>query len=240
MGFTVGDVIDTMNCGQCAVINILPNGRYEVVFEDGYRKITTDRSLSDRKIKNPYTPTVFGKGFIGEGFRCWVNGEVSKEYRYWIGMMTRCYQEDHQLKNPSYEDAVVCQEWHSFQNFAEWCQTQVGFGNKGWQLDKDLLKRGNKDYSPEFCCFIPKSINASLINYSRKTLGCTFNEPTKRWQTSYFDILRQIRSSATFKEEEQARKFYYENRFNYTKYLIELYKSELEIRVVSRLEEICG
>ena len=59
MGFTVGDVIDTMNCGQCAVINILPNGRYEVVFEDGYRKITTDRSLSDRKIKNPYTHLPF-------------------------------------------------------------------------------------------------------------------------------------------------------------------------------------
>ncbi|WP_423172691.1 hypothetical protein, partial [Stenotrophomonas sp. CASM112] len=40
---------------------------------------------------------------------------------------------------------------------------QVGFGVKGFELDKDLLIKGNKVYSENTCIFIPAEINLLLI-----------------------------------------------------------------------------
>ena len=50
-----------------------------------------------------------------------------------------------------------------FQAFADWATQQVGYGVPGYQLDKDLLVKGNKVYSPETCCFLPAEINMALI-----------------------------------------------------------------------------
>jgi hypothetical protein len=54
-----------------------------------------------------------------------------------------------------------------FQEFAEWCQHQVGYLEKDdrghyWQLDKDILVKNNKVYSPSTCVFVPKSLNCLL------------------------------------------------------------------------------
>lgn len=62
----------------------------------------------------------------------------------------------------------VNSEFEGFHHFAEWCQTQNGYhghdGNKRWCLDKDILVRGNKTYSPETCAFIPEFVNTLFVN----------------------------------------------------------------------------
>ena len=35
---------------------------------------------------------------------------------------------------------------------------------QGWELDKDILIKGNKVYSPETCCFVPQEINCLFTN----------------------------------------------------------------------------
>ena len=52
--------------------------------------------------------------------------------------------------------------------FKDWCVKQVGFGNQGWHLDKDILIKENKMYSEDTCCFVPQEINSLQFSTKRK------------------------------------------------------------------------
>ena len=83
--------------------------------------------------------------------------------------MQRCYDKKSQEKQISYKNTIVCEEWHNFQNFAEWMENNYNPETmKGWQLDKDILIKGNKIYSPETCSFVPKEINTLILKSYKK------------------------------------------------------------------------
>ena len=137
--------------------------------EYGYEFMTTASNLEKGSIKNPYIPNVCGVGYTGVGdytARSDVTGEVNKVYRDWGNMMVRCYGEKHRHKAPTYADVTVCKEWHNFQNYAEWCSGQ--YKEDDWELDKDLLIKGNKIYSPSTCVYVPQEINMLLANNKTK------------------------------------------------------------------------
>jgi hypothetical protein len=85
-------------------------------------------------------------------------------------MLSRCYQSTNN-RNYSYCDVEVCEEWHNFQNFAEWFYDN--FKNNGWFLDKDILCPTCKIYSPETCCFVPNEVN---VLFSKNNIS-TYNLP---------------------------------------------------------------
>jgi hypothetical protein len=107
-------------------------------------------------------------GTLGEGkYVSRINSIRTKEYIAWDAMLQRCYDPKLHKRHPSYKDCIVCEEWLNFQNFAEW------FNNnyiEGCQLDKDLLVKDNKLYSPETCCFVPQEVNLSLIKPMNKRI----------------------------------------------------------------------
>ena len=80
-------------------------------------------------------------------------------YRTWTSMLGRAYNDKLKKRYPTYEGATVCEEWHSFMCFRAWMETQNW---EGKQLDKDLLVRGNKVYSPTTCVFVDKVVNTFL------------------------------------------------------------------------------
>ena len=85
------------------------------------------------------------------------NGEYKvrgcKIYTLWRNMLKRCLSDEYKLRNPSYAECAVCNSWLDFSTFKKWVLTQ-DYENKS--LDKDLLIRGNKIYSPDTCIFISK------------------------------------------------------------------------------------
>ena len=86
----------------------------------------------------------------------------SKEYLLWNAMLSRCFSRYTKKVRPTYEGVTCCAKWLTFSKFLEDVRSMVGYERcigEGWVLDKDILVKGNKLYSKETCCFVPKEIN---------------------------------------------------------------------------------
>lgn len=114
--------------------------------------------------KKSFIISVYGVGFIGQGnYKTSVNRKKTKEYSKWNNILHRCYDKNYKENNPTYKDVTVCEEWHNFQVFAQWFEDSY---IEGFQLDKDILSKSTKIYSPETCCFVPIEINSLFKKFN--------------------------------------------------------------------------
>ena len=144
------------------------------------------RVVKTGQIKNRFHPSMYGKGYLGLGnYKTSINGKRTKCYIMWKNMLQRCYSENYHLRTPTYKDCEVCEEWLNFQNFAKWFEENY---IEGYVLDKDLLSKGNKIYSPETCCFIPPEINSIIAGYTNRNkdlpLGVQKCKKSKKYTAS--------------------------------------------------------
>lgn len=84
-------------------------------------------------------------------------------------------REKFQIRYPSYKGATVCAEWIEFiagtQRAYEWyIENYWEAGNELMVVDKDILTKGNKHYSPETCIIVPEKIN-KLFRDTKRTRG---------------------------------------------------------------------
>lgn len=143
----------------------------EFLDENHYvKKHTCYINFKNGSIKNPFDKIVYGVGYIGIGdYPTWINKQMTKDYRAWYNMMVRCYEVKNQRFHQSYINrVVVCDEWHSFQNFAKWYDENKYSCDCTLQLDKDILYPGNKIYHPDKCLLVPQKINTLFINRPNK------------------------------------------------------------------------
>ena len=85
----------------------------------------------------------------------------SKWRQAFSAMHSRCYNKEYLEKNPTYNGCTVCVEWHESAVFKIWYESNY---IDGYYLDKDIIKPGNKIYSPELCCFVTPAQNSLLID----------------------------------------------------------------------------
>ena len=119
-------------------------------------------------------------------------------YRTWAGMLKRGYSQKQKKVRPTYEDCTVCKDWHTFSNFKAWMEKQDW---QGKELDKDLLVRGNKTYSPETCIFIDYVINTFLTEPNVGAEGL----PGTVWDKQRKKFTAQISNPFTKKNEKLGR-----------------------------------
>ena len=90
-------------------------------------------------------------------------------YKKWSHMMTRCYSENYQNKMPTYKGCTVSEEWKDFDSFYEDFIKIPNSNRLDYELDKDILVRGNRVYSKNTCCMIPRKINALMFKPKKDT-----------------------------------------------------------------------
>ena len=127
------------------------------------------KEVKTGSVKDKLLPTVLGIGIVGDKYPTKVDGKHTKEYSIWRGLFKRCYDEKFHKNNITYVECEVVSKFVYYDKFFDWCQNQIGFGIDGFEIDKDLLVKGNKYYSEDFCVFLPKEINTALTK--RGTTG---------------------------------------------------------------------
>lgn len=155
----------------CQMEIIEDNGSSDIVveFKDRYntRIHTQYCNFKSGSVKNPYYPSVYGVGMIGTKYPRSINCKNIREYDIWNNILERSYSPKYKKRQPSYKEVTCCEEWLNYENFYEWLHSQPNFDkwceNKRWAIDKDILNKGNKIYSPENCCLIPQSVNCLFL-----------------------------------------------------------------------------
>ena len=139
-------------------------------------------------VKDLLLPRVCVVGYIGDGPHTgYKKGTHEPEWAYlkWSNMLERCYDPMNAQQAKDYKGVTVCKEWHNYQNFAQWAKQQVGYGNRDWAMEKDLLVKGNRFYAPDKCCFLPQELNNQMLksqaargNYP---IGVSLNKPNGKF-----------------------------------------------------------
>ena len=154
---------------------------------------------------------------------------ASEAYNKWRQMIKRCGNH----KYPTYIDCTICDEWHTFSNYEKWHNEKYV---EGFALDKDILVKGNKIYSPSTCCFVPKEINNLFIKC--KNIRGEYPIGVKKSQRGGFVAQINIKKKVnlgSFKTPEEAFKAYKNAKEAWIKKVADKWKDKLEQRVYEAL-----
>ena len=209
----IGDIFTANQGSKAKVIKYINSKNILVEFLDHYKYqgVFALRNLQKGQFKNPYFKNVYGVGCFGVGKYLGVkDGVRSIEYNAWGNMLKRCYNKKEIEKYPTYRDCYVCDEWHNFQNFAEWYTEQKGY-DENYELDKDLLISGNKVYSPDTCMLAPSQINSLLLDCGARRgeypVGVCYDKKLGKFKAQ-ISIDGKPRHIGFFKTVEQASEAY--------------------------------
>lgn len=197
------------------IVEYKDNKNIVVEFQDKHRaRVHTNYDNFKKGVaKNPYQSNVCGVGMLGAKYPSKINGKNTKEYILWRNMLKRCYDKKLKNKHPTYRDVTCCEEWLLFENFYEWVHSQFNFekwiDGYRWDIDKDILVKGNKIYSPKTCCLVPNSVNKLFVkrNADRGDLPIGVTRNKEKFQ-AYCHCLDRCIPLGTYDTPEQAFQVY--------------------------------
>jgi hypothetical protein len=194
---------------------------------------TTWQNFCNGKVRSLYDKTVFGVGYIGEGkYKAYENKLPTPQYKSWSSTLQRCYYEKYLVKQPTYKGCTVIEDWHNFQVFAEWYdQNYYHIEGERIHLDKDILLKGNKLYSPETCIFVPFFINNLFSKTSRGKfpIGVSFNENNKNFIVQCTNDLGKVIYLGSYNDSFLAYKEYKKFKEKIIQCIADKYKDKIPV-----------
>ena len=236
----VGKILKSKNFGDFKILKYNDSYNVEIQFlKTGFETKVQLVQVKSGEIKDPYSPSVFGVGIFGTKHPSTINGRNIKEYVLWQRMLERCYSDGFKKKNPTYIDCEVSENFKSYEYFYEWCYKQIGFGVGGFELDKDLLVKGNKVYNESTCVFIPAEINLLLIkrdaSRGEHLIGVSWCKRDKAFVAQVSRNKGKPERLGYFKTEIEAFNAYKKAKEVFVKEVAEKWKSQIDVRAYNAL-----
>ena len=218
---------------EMTVINYRNCADIDVQFSDGTIVNTTYHYFLKGSTTNYNIPSYLGVGYLGYGkYKSRKNNIKTEEYIKWGSMLTRCYSEKLKERR-NYIECTVCDEWHNFQNFAEWYNNHKYYlpDVDVLDLDKDIKIKGNKIYSPNTCILIPKRLNSIILNRhndrGNNCIGVHYNNKINKYIASCNTLNSKNSYLGVYKTELEAFDAYKKAKENEIRKVLGLYKEYL-------------
>lgn len=180
-------------------------------------------------------------GEIGSGeHQSSIDGVHTHTYKVWNDMIHRCNDTKTQRKQPNYKDCTVCDEWLNFQNFAKWYEENY-YEIEGHVmcLDKDILIKGNKIYSPETCCIVPHCINDLFVKSNairgEYPIGVGLHKHSGRYRAYIKLGTRKVKHIGYYDTISEAFNAYKTYKEDYIKQTADKFKEHLPTKVYEAL-----
>lgn len=238
-----GSVFKTNCCGDLVIVKYIDHRNVHVKFiNTGYQTISRADHIRNGEVKDRTFPSVHGVGILGDEPTT-IKGKRVKEHSLWCGMLKRCYHINSSKEHPTYKDCTVSDNFKYYPYFKGWCNHQIGFNSKDecgkpFELDKDILVKGNKVYSEDVCVFVPREINALLLKSDagrgKYLIGVCYHKGSKKF-ASMFNKLRKLSHLGHFDTELDAFYAYKKAKEAYIKEVAEKWKDQIDPRVYEAL-----
>lgn len=239
-----------MKCGdEAVIIGYRSADDIWVLFPSTGETVISNYNVFTRgQIKSHFYPSLCGVGIVGFEKTSTSDGKHLPSYETWQSMIKRCYSEKLQAKHPTYIGCTVCDEWKYYSNFKKWYDENYYNCNDGYRvsLDKDILVKGNKVYSPETCVFVSAFINSLLVKpytYNRKNSlprGVSYIQAEKKYMATCslldFDTMKtKNKNLGLYRDPDEAFIAYKIAKEDNIKKIAEYYKSRIPEKLYNAL-----
>lgn len=156
-------------------------------------------------------------------------------------MLKRCYYDKYKEKFSTYENCYVVDNWLNFQNFAKWHNDNFyRVDEERMELDKDILQKGNKIYSPETCIYVPYKINYLFVKRDAMRgdlpIGVYYDKECHRYIAQCHDVfLGKGIALGSYGDELSAFIAYKKYKEHLINQVAEHYKSRIPVNLYNAL-----
>lgn len=163
---------------------------------------------------------IVGGNFVGGYTKDGVQ-YICKSMSIWRSLRVRCKNNSSfQLEFPTYVGCCMSDNFKDFQTFARWYSTQIGYNISGYQIDKDILVRGNKIYGEHTCVLVPPVVNMFFVKRPTKSLPTGVQKSAKGYSSSIrldgvwtnlgnFRSITEAENAYILSKEDDASRLYY-------------------------------
>ena len=164
-------------------------------------------------------------------------------YTVWYSMLQRCHNSKIHKQKPTYSGCAISDNFKSLTYFLDWAKQQVGHNSRDgegrkFNLDKDILIKGNKVYSEDTCCFVPREINVLFVS-SRATRGANpvgvYYDKVRENYQAYVRVNGKRKHLGRFATPEEAFQAYKKAKEAHIKDVSNKWKEQIDIRVYNAL-----
>ena len=213
--------------GKYTVIKYNSGKDVEIEFERTKGKLVTSmNNIQKGSVRDGMAATVLGVGITG-GLQVRFGDKYDPAYNVWKAMLVRCYSEGYLKRFPSYIGCEVSDYFKFYPNFKNWYYSQENLGKTNLELDKDILIKGNKVYSPNTCCLVPLEVNTALtlkaLHRGEFPLGVSYKDSISKYSANISEY-GESKHIGYFFTQESAFEAYKVRKETYLKALADKWK----------------
>ena len=236
----IGERYKTNEGYTAIIVDYINKMEVYIVFE-GFENVMKPKrvqmgNLRNGYIKNEFHRNLYNVGYLGQGkYKTRENGKLTKCYQDYSDMMARCYNKERMEEYLTYEQCFVNEEAHCFQDFAEWWHNNYyEVEGERMDLDKDILYKGNKEYSFDTMIFVPHRINSLFVKNDAKRgdlpIGVCYEKKVGRYRADCNTTNGRI-FLGYYNSPEEAFLVYKEFKEAYIKEVADEYKDKIPQRL---------